>query len=233
MPELGRQVSLILRMSLKRATPSFTVEHRQARRPNSGGAKPGWAHAKPVPAGLDEKANRIAISAFTLGEQRRLDRKNVIARDVPERIDAFENNMQRGRVAFGDIRHAESSARVCSASNAKFESAMPIRFQKLMDGVGSESGQSDAQGAHCCGGDRCAAKNLRPATRSQDRMVWMATRLNVLERRFEGPQGRRGPSTVLAQALERSAQWEELSTNRLEGGSAAHRKEHRADEGDD
>jgi hypothetical protein len=49
---------------LKRVIPSFTVEHRQARRPNSGGAKPDWAHAKPVPAGLDQKANRIAISAF-------------------------------------------------------------------------------------------------------------------------------------------------------------------------
>jgi hypothetical protein len=49
---------------LKRVTPSFTVEHRQARRPNSGSAKPGWAHAKPTPAGLDEKANRIAMSAF-------------------------------------------------------------------------------------------------------------------------------------------------------------------------
>ncbi len=49
---------------MKRVTPSFTVEHRQARRPNSGSVKPGWAHATPVPAGLDEKANRIAISAF-------------------------------------------------------------------------------------------------------------------------------------------------------------------------
>jgi hypothetical protein len=49
---------------LKRVIPSFTVEHRQARRPNSGGAKPDSAHAKPVPAGLDQNANRIAISAF-------------------------------------------------------------------------------------------------------------------------------------------------------------------------
>jgi len=49
---------------LKRVTPSFTVEHRQARRPNSGSVKPGWAHATLAPAGLDEKANRIAISAF-------------------------------------------------------------------------------------------------------------------------------------------------------------------------
>jgi hypothetical protein len=103
-----------------------------------------------------------------LSEQRRFDRKNVIARDVPGRVDAFENNMQRGRVAFEYIRHAESSARVCRASNAKIESVVLIRFQKLMDGVESESGQSDAQGAHCCGGDRCAAK---PPTRDPERRL--------------------------------------------------------------
>jgi hypothetical protein len=51
-------------MPLKRVTPSFTVEYRQAKRPTTGSAKPGWAHAKPAPAGVDEKANRIAISAF-------------------------------------------------------------------------------------------------------------------------------------------------------------------------
>jgi hypothetical protein len=51
-------------MPLKRVTPSFTVEYRQAKRPNTGSAKLGWAHAKPAPAGVDEKANRIAISAF-------------------------------------------------------------------------------------------------------------------------------------------------------------------------
>jgi hypothetical protein len=59
-----RQVSLILRMPLKRPRPSFTVEYRQAKRPNSGSAKPSWANAKLVATGLDEKANRIAISAF-------------------------------------------------------------------------------------------------------------------------------------------------------------------------
>jgi hypothetical protein len=47
---------------LKRVTPSFTVEYRQVKRSNSGSPKSGWAHAKP--AGLDEEANRIAISAF-------------------------------------------------------------------------------------------------------------------------------------------------------------------------
>jgi hypothetical protein len=51
-------------MPLKRVTPSFTVEYRQAKRPNTGNAKLGWAHAKPAPAGGDEKANRIATSAF-------------------------------------------------------------------------------------------------------------------------------------------------------------------------
>jgi hypothetical protein len=51
-------------MPLKRVTPSFTVEYRQAKRPNTGSAKLGWAHAKPAPVGVDEKVNRIAISAF-------------------------------------------------------------------------------------------------------------------------------------------------------------------------
>jgi hypothetical protein len=60
-----RQVSPILRMPLKRATPSFTVEYRQAKqRSNSRSAKPGWANAKLVSRGLDEQTNRIAISAF-------------------------------------------------------------------------------------------------------------------------------------------------------------------------
>jgi hypothetical protein len=51
-------------MPLKRVTPSFTVEYRQAKRPNTGSAKLDWAHAEPAPAGVDEKANRIAIAAF-------------------------------------------------------------------------------------------------------------------------------------------------------------------------
>src|ERR1700730_2224368 len=51
-------------MPLKRITPSFTVEYRQAKRPSTGSAKLGWAHAKPAPAGADEKATRIAISAL-------------------------------------------------------------------------------------------------------------------------------------------------------------------------
>jgi hypothetical protein len=53
-------------MPLKRVTPSFTVEYRQAKRPNTGSAKLGSAHAKPAPAGLDGEANRIAISAFKI-----------------------------------------------------------------------------------------------------------------------------------------------------------------------
>ena len=51
---------------MKRVRPSFTVEYRQAKRPNTGSAKLGWAHAKPAPAGLDGEANRIAISAFKI-----------------------------------------------------------------------------------------------------------------------------------------------------------------------
>lgn len=49
---------------MKRVTRLFTVEYRQTKRPNAGSPRPGWAHAKPVPAGVDEKANRVAISAF-------------------------------------------------------------------------------------------------------------------------------------------------------------------------
>jgi hypothetical protein len=59
-----RQVSLILRMPLKRVTPSFTVEYRQAKRPSTGSAKPGWANVRLAPIGLDERTNRTAISAF-------------------------------------------------------------------------------------------------------------------------------------------------------------------------
>jgi hypothetical protein len=66
---------------LKRLTPSFTVEYRQAKRPNTGSAKLGWAHAKPAPAGADEKASRIAISAFkTVAAQPPAD---VISPSVP------------------------------------------------------------------------------------------------------------------------------------------------------
>ena len=49
---------------MKRVTRSFTVEYRQTKRPNAGSTKPDWAHAKPAPAGVDQKANRIATSAF-------------------------------------------------------------------------------------------------------------------------------------------------------------------------
>ena len=66
---------------MKRLTPSFTVEYRQAKRPNTGSAKLGWAHAKPAPAGADEKASRIAISAFkTVAAQPPAD---VISPSVP------------------------------------------------------------------------------------------------------------------------------------------------------
>jgi hypothetical protein len=51
-------------MPLKRITPSFTVEHRQAKRPSPGSAKPGWANVRPAAIGLDEKTNRTAMSVF-------------------------------------------------------------------------------------------------------------------------------------------------------------------------
>ena len=48
---------------MKRVTPSFTVEYRQAKRPNTGSAKLGWAHAQPAPE-VAEKGSWVAISAF-------------------------------------------------------------------------------------------------------------------------------------------------------------------------
>jgi hypothetical protein len=50
-------------MPLKRVTPSFTVEYRQNKRPNTGSAKLGWAQAPPAPE-VAEKGSRVAISAF-------------------------------------------------------------------------------------------------------------------------------------------------------------------------
>jgi hypothetical protein len=50
-------------MPLKHVTPSFTVEYRQNKRPNTGGAKPGWAHAQPAPK-VAGKEGRVAMSAF-------------------------------------------------------------------------------------------------------------------------------------------------------------------------
>jgi hypothetical protein len=50
-------------MPLKRVTPSLTVEYRQAKRPNTGSAKLGWAHAQPAPE-VAQKGSRVAISAF-------------------------------------------------------------------------------------------------------------------------------------------------------------------------
>jgi hypothetical protein len=49
---------------LKRVTRSFTVEYRQAKRPNAKGTKLGWALAKPKPAGINEKASWDEILTF-------------------------------------------------------------------------------------------------------------------------------------------------------------------------
>ena len=52
-------------MPLKRVTPSFTVEYRQAKRPNPGSAKPGWADVRPAPDRTRrERRIGLAISAF-------------------------------------------------------------------------------------------------------------------------------------------------------------------------
>jgi hypothetical protein len=92
-------------MPLKRLTPSFTVEYRQAKRPNTGSAKLGWAHAKPAPAGADEKASRIAISAFkTVAAQPPAD---VISPSVPSgRIlpSLVETALVAGQADAGDAQ---------------------------------------------------------------------------------------------------------------------------------
>jgi hypothetical protein len=71
-----------LRMPLKRATPSFTVEYRQTkRRLNPGGAKLGSVEANFAPIGLSETTHRVAISAFkTASAKQSVD---VVAHSVP------------------------------------------------------------------------------------------------------------------------------------------------------
>ena len=58
-------------MPLKRASPSFTVEYRQAKRPKAS-AKLGWARAQPAPE-VAEKANR---SRYPLSKLRLLARQS-------------------------------------------------------------------------------------------------------------------------------------------------------------
>jgi hypothetical protein len=90
---------------LKRVTPSFTVEYRQAKRPSTGIAKPGWAHSKPAPAGVDEKTNRAAISAFkTVAAQPPVD---VISPSIPSgRIlpSLVETALVAGQADAGDTQ---------------------------------------------------------------------------------------------------------------------------------
>ena len=92
-------------MPLKRVTPSFTVEYRQAKRPSTGSAKPGWANVRPAPIGLDEKTNRTAISAFkTVGAQPPTD---VISPSIPSgRIlpSLVETALVAGQADAGDAQ---------------------------------------------------------------------------------------------------------------------------------
>jgi len=92
-------------MPLKRVTPSFTVEYRQAKRPSTGSAKPGWANVRPAPIGLDEKTNRIAISAFkTVAAQPTAD---VISPSIPSgRIlpSLVETALVAGQADAGDTQ---------------------------------------------------------------------------------------------------------------------------------
>jgi hypothetical protein len=65
-------------------------------------------------------------------EEGRLDRQNIIARDVVRRIGALKNELQVRRVRVSMVRHAESSAGFQKLSNAKLESEMLLRFEKAM-----------------------------------------------------------------------------------------------------
>ena len=47
---------------MKRLTPSFTVEYRQNKRPNTGSAKLGWAQAQPAPE-VAEKGSRVGFAS--------------------------------------------------------------------------------------------------------------------------------------------------------------------------
>ena len=98
-------------MPLKRVTPSFTVEYRQAKRPSTGSAKPGWANVRPAPIGLDEKTNRIAISAFkTVAAQPTAD---VISPSIPSgRIlpSLVETALVAGQADAGDAQSRSCGA---------------------------------------------------------------------------------------------------------------------------
>jgi hypothetical protein len=61
---VGCGINSLLRAQLKRVTRTFTVEYRQSRRPNAGSTRADWAQAKPAPAGIDDKVNRMTLSTF-------------------------------------------------------------------------------------------------------------------------------------------------------------------------
>jgi hypothetical protein len=58
-------------MPLKRVTPSFTVEYRQAKRPNTGSAKLGWAHAQPAPEVAEKVESRYPRSKSPMATRQR------------------------------------------------------------------------------------------------------------------------------------------------------------------
>jgi hypothetical protein len=118
-------------MPLKRVTPSFTVEYRQAKRPNAGSVKPGWAHAKPPPAGVNEKAIRIAISAF-----------KTVAAHPP--ADVVSPSILSGRI-LASLVEAEPAIRLPGAGGAQSRS-----YGVAADGaVTREFGERNYSGNSC------------------------------------------------------------------------------------
>ena len=108
---------------MKRVTPSFTVEYRQAKRPNTGSAKLGWANAKPPPEGVDEKANWIAISAF-----------KTVAAQPP--ADVISPSIPSGRILPSLVEtapvtgQADAGAPNRGATRAPRKQAMPRKSQQ-------------------------------------------------------------------------------------------------------
>jgi hypothetical protein len=131
-------------MPLKRVTPSFTVEYRHAKRPDTGSAKLGWAHAKPAPGGAEEKATRIAMSAF----------KTVAARPP---ADVASSSILPGRILPSLIETEPVTGRP-DAGGAQSKS-----HGSASKAAHATQAQRDVTGAHHFGEHAYPAEDLEPS----------------------------------------------------------------------
>jgi hypothetical protein len=131
-------------MPLKRVTPSFTVEYRHAKRPDTGSAKLGWAHAKPAPGGAEEKATRIAMSAF----------KTVAARPP---ADVASSSILPGRILPSLIETEPVTGRP-DAGGAQSKS-----HGSASKAAHATQAQRDVTGAHHFGEHAYPAEGLEPS----------------------------------------------------------------------